>query len=49
MDSLTGIDELIFRDIGSNAEYRDLFIVLKDMLILSHGQSSVERGFSDNK
>ena len=49
MDSSTGIDELFFMDIGSNAEYKDLFSVVKDMLILSHGQSSVERGFSDNK
>jgi hypothetical protein len=49
MGSKTGIDELFFRNIGSNAEYGDLFSVVIDMLILSHGQSSIERGFSDNK
>jgi len=36
MDSSTGIDELFFMDIGSNAEYKDLFSVVKDMLIISH-------------
>jgi hypothetical protein len=49
MDSKEGIDTLFYKDIGGKAEYQELFTVVKDMLILSHGQSSVERGFSDNK
>jgi hypothetical protein len=49
MDSREGIDTLFYKDIGGKAEYQELFTVVKDMLILSHGQSSVERGFSDNK
>jgi len=49
MERNTGINKLFDVDIGSNAEYRDMLSVVKGMLIISHGQSSVERGFSDHK
>jgi len=48
-DKEEGLDVLFFRHIGNNQEYSVVFGVVKDMLILSHGQSAVERGFSDNK
>jgi len=49
MERNTDINKLFDVDIGNNAEYRDMFSVVKGMLIISHGQSSVERGFSGHK
>ena len=39
---------LFHEDLSSKPRYKE-FSVIKDMLILSHGQSAVERAFSDNK
>ena len=38
-----------FTYIGNQEKYSTLWYVVKLLLILSHGQSSVERGFSTNK
>ena len=41
---------LIFYDtMGSSTEFKRLWEVVKVLLVLSHGQASVERGFSVNK
>ena len=42
------LDELFFRCLGIQ-KYKDLSYVVKIILTLSHGQASVERGFSINK
>ena len=43
------LDEFLGEHIGERLEYAELWSVVKQMLILSHGQSCVERGFSENK
>ena len=43
------LDELYYRSIGAHEKYKSLWEVVKMVLIMSHGQSTVERGFSTNK
>ena len=45
------IDELYYECMcgGSGEQYTELFEVVKIVLVLSHGQAAVERGFSVNK
>lgn len=43
------LDHLYFSLLSTRVEWADLWSVVKDLLILSHGQASVERGFSINK
>ena len=43
------LDCMIFKLIGKDPEYEALWEVFKLLLILSHGQASVERGFSVNR
>lgn len=42
------LDTFFFNEIGTNKEYGILFTVIKLCLSLSHGQATVERGFSLN-
>ena len=44
----TKLDVFYFETIGLD-KYKELKYVMKVILILSHGQASVERGFSINK
>jgi len=44
-----GLDEFFLKHIGERSNFAELWSVVKVILILSHGQSSVERGFSENK
>ena len=44
-----GLDSFLYGCIGEKPEYYKLWEIFKMLLILSHGQSCVERGFSDNK
>ena len=44
-----GLDKLYLRIIGENDKYCQLWKVVKLVLLLFHGQSAVERGFSANK
>ena len=44
-----GLDSFLYGCIGEKPEYSKLWEIFKMLLILSHGQSCVERGFSDNK
>ena len=44
-----GLDFFLLTLIGEKSEYSKLWEIFKILLILSHGQSCVERGFSDNK
>ena len=46
--SVDGIDKL-FSECMAGESYKNLFDVVKLLLVLSHGQASVERGFSINK
>ena len=41
--------DTLFTECMAGESYKDLFIVVKILLILLHGQSSVVRGFSINK
>ena len=41
--------DTLFTECMAGESYKGLFVVVKILLILSHGQSSVERGFSINK
>ena len=43
------LDECLWRYIGSTHRFSSLSKVLKMLLILSHGQAQVERGFTTNK
>lgn len=43
------LDKFYITYFSNREEYKDLFEMVKMMLILSHGQSAVERGFSINK
>ena len=43
------LDELYYEVAGSREKYAKLWGVVKTLLLLSHGQASVERGFSVNK
>ena len=42
------MDAFYHKLIGGQAEYADLFLVVKFVMILSHGNASVESGFSVN-
>ena len=39
----------LWKFVGSNSSFRSLWIVTIMILVLSHGQGTVERGFSENK
>lgn len=43
------LDELFYQFLNENKSYTILWDVVKQLLLLSHGQASVERGFSINK
>ena len=43
------LDALLFRDMANNSQLCQLWTVVRDILLLSHGQASVERGFSVNR
>lgn len=43
------LDEFYFSRLGSKSNTEILWRVIKSLLILSHGQANVERGFSINK
>ena len=43
------IDKLFYDMLASKKSYEKLWAVLKSLLTLSHGQATVERGFSTNK
>jgi hypothetical protein len=43
------LDSFLFLYMGSNPAYSNVWNMVKTILILSHGQASVERGFSVNK
>ena len=40
------VDELLHKFMANNQHYRSVWRVVSDLLLLSHGQASVERGFS---
>lgn len=43
------VDVLLAEHMGKNQEYREIWQIVQLLLILSHGQATVERGFSFNK
>ena len=43
------IDSLMYNELSNSANYGKLWEVLKKLLLLSHGQAAIERGFSINK
>ena len=43
-----GVDEFYYRVIGNKSDFIALFMVVKPILILSHGNACVEAGFSVN-
>ena len=42
------LDSFLYEKIGEKTEYAELWELVKEMLTLSHCQSSVERGFFEN-
>ena len=48
-DSSSRLDTLLLTYLAGKKQYSDLWELLKQLLVLSHGQASVERGFSVNK
>ena len=34
---------------GSDSNYKSTWLIVRIILVLSHGQATVERGFSENK
>lgn len=47
--SISRIDLLIFTEKASDPKYEHLWQFVKKHLVISHGQATVERGFSENK
>lgn len=43
------LDVLLYDSMANVTEWADLWELTKKLLLLSHGQASVERGFSINK
>ena len=43
------LDKLYYSVMGTNEEYKKVWSVVRKLLLLSHGQASVERSFSINK
>ena len=43
------LDVLLYECMGKNMTYEKLWIVIRKLLLLSHGQDSVERGFFPNR
>lgn len=46
---LNRLDEFFYELLGTSPSYRELWNVVKLLLVLSHGQATVERGFSVNR
>lgn len=46
---LNRLDEFFYQLMGLNSSYVELWNVVKLLLVLSHGQATVERGFSINR
>ncbi|KAK3788927.1 hypothetical protein RRG08_010176 [Elysia crispata] len=43
------LDCLSYNSMNNQPQYAKAWTIVKDLLLLSHGQASVERGFSINK
>ena len=43
------LDHFLYEELIEKREFEDLWICFKQLLTLSHGQASVERGFLVNK
>ena len=43
------IDVLLYECMAENSSYSNLWSIVRILLLLSHGQATVERGFSVNK
>src|ERR1043165_4467954 len=43
------VDRLLYETMSSNSEFSQLWNVIRLLLLLPHGQASVERGFSFNR
>ena len=48
-DVSSRLDSLLSEDMGRQPQYSTFWSTVKNLLLLSHGQASVERGFSINK
>ncbi len=43
------LDIFFIEQLGSKISYVNIWKIVRDLLLLSHGQASVERGFSENR
>ena len=43
------LDEFFMRYLDGSSRFGTLIVVIKFVMVLSHGQSAIERGFSTNK
>ena len=48
-ESKTRLDSFLWKYMGSDSNYKSIWSIVKIILVLSHGQATVERGFSENK
>ena len=49
LDSSSTVDNLFYGFLANSEDHAQLWLVMKQLLLLSHGQVSVERGFSVNR
>ena len=48
-ESKNRLDSFLWKYMGSDSNYKSIWSIVKIILVLSHGQATVERGFSENK
>ena len=47
--NISRVDSLFYNEIANNDKYTKLWAFVKKCMVVSHGQATVERGFSENK
>ena len=43
------LDSFLWKNMRSDSNYKSIWSIVKIILVLSHGQATVEQGFSENK
>ena len=49
LDDASRVDVFLYQSMAKKQHYRVVWSVVRDLLLISHGQASVERGFSVNR
>ena len=48
-ESKNRLDSFLWKYMGSDSNYKSIWLIFKIILVLSHGQATAERGFNENK